>query len=263
MLNIKKFLSFLLAVAVSAACLQGQDVGEEAPGFSYQSLGGDTVRLSDFAGKVVFLFLFGNGCPSCKAYGNQTETKVQQVYGMKDDFQALGLDLWNSTSSVTTVTAFKSTTEISYPLLLKAGDMEQKYTTTYDRIIVIDKDGIIRHKGSTIMVNDLDNAISVIEDLFTTTGTTDLAGTDGSPVIGLYPNPVGDHASIHLNLEREATVETSIYDLTGQEILSLGKESFPAGNHIRRLPAKDLPAGIYLLRSVISGQVYTLKMVVH
>lgn len=262
MISERRIFSLILAAAVSAVCLQGQDVGEEAPGFSYQSLDGDTVSLSDYTGKVVFLFLFGNGCPSCKAYGNQTETRVQQVYGMRDDFQALGLDLWNTTSSVTTVTAFKSTTEISYPLLLMAGDMEQKYTTTYDRIVVIDKDGIIRHKGTTIMVNDLDNAISVIEELLTTTGTTDLAGADGSPVISLYPNPVERHASIYLNLVREATVETSIYDLTGQEILNLGKERFPAGNHELRLPDRDFPAGIYVLRSVISGQVYTLKMVV-
>jgi peroxiredoxin len=263
MLFMRKIFSFLLAVAVSAVWLQGQNVGEEAPGFSYQSLDGDSVNLSDYAGKVVFLFLFGNGCPSCKAYGNQTETKVQQVYGERDDFQALGLDLWNSTSSVTTVTAFKSTTDISYPLLLMAGDMEQKYTTTYDRIVVIDQDGIIRHKGTTIMVNDLDNAISVIEDLFTTTGTTELSGAHGSPLIAIYPNPVDEKASIRLSLDQEATVETRIYDLTGQEIFNLSKENFTAGNHVLQLPARDLPAGIYLLRSVISGKVHTLKMVVH
>jgi len=263
MISMKKLLSLTSAIAISVACLLGQDVGEDAPEFSYQSLTGDTVKLSDYNGKVVFLFLFGNGCSNCKLIGNDTETKVQQVYGDRDDFQALGLDTWNSSSSVTTVTAFQSTTKITYPLLLKAGDMESNYSTTYDRVIVIDREGKIRHKGSTVVYNDLDNAVSVIEGLFSTTGTGDLDGAKGAPVSGVYPNPVDENASIRLTLQKEASVDMRIFNLTGQEILSLGKETLPSGNHVREIPAGDLPAGIYMVRTFISGQVYTSKMVVN
>jgi peroxiredoxin len=263
MLSIKKIISMATTIAISVTCLLGQNVGDDAPEFSYQSLTGDTVKLSDYQGKVVFLYLFGNGCPSCKSYGNDTETKVQEVYGNRDDFQALGLDLWNSSSSVTTVTAFQSITKITYPLLLKAGDMEQKYTTTYDRLLVIDQEGKLRHKGNTVVSNDLNNAISVIEDLYTTTSTGDLDGANGSPVSGVYPNPVDDDASIRLTLEKEALVDIRIFNLTGQEIINLGKETFQSGSHVREIPAGDLPAGIYLLRTLISGQVYTSKMVVN
>ncbi len=259
----KKLKSLAIVMAISVTYLLGQDVGDDAPEFSYQSLTGDTVKLSDYHGKVVFLFLFGNGCPSCKSIGNDTETKVQQVYGDRDDFQALGLDLWNSSSSVTTVTGFQSTTKITFPLLLKAGDMEQKYTTTYDRLFVIDKEGKIKHKGSTVVSNDLDNAVSAIEELFTTTGTDDLDGVNDSPVSGIYPNPVDENASIRLTLQKEASVDMRIYNLTGQEIISLGKETLPSGSFVREIPAGELPAGIYMLRTYVSGQVYTSKMVVH
>ena len=258
----ERIFSLLMMIALSAACLTGQDVGEDAPEFSYQSLSGDTVRLSDYKGKVVFLFLFGNGCSNCKLIGNDTETKVQKVYGDRDDFQALGLDLWNSTSSVTTVTAFKSTTEISYPLLLKAGDMEEKYKTTYDRVLVIDREGKIRHKGTTVVYNDLDKAIAVIEGLYSTTGTTSLDGT-GSPVLDIHPNPVEGEASIHLSLGEEAVVDHRIYSLTGREVMNLGGGTYPAGNHVWRIPAGDLPAGVYLLRSMISGQAHIRRMVVN
>jgi peroxiredoxin len=259
----KKLISLTSAIAISVACLLGQDVGDDAPEFSYQSLTGDTVNLSDYNGKVVFLFLFGNGCSNCKLIGNDTETKVQEVYGDRDDFQALGLDTWNSSSSVTTVTAFQSTTKITYPLLLKAGDMESNYSTTYDRVIVIDREGKIRHKGSTVVYNDLDNAVSVIEGLFSTTGTEDLDGAKGSPVSGVFPNPVDENASIRLTLQKEASVDMRIFNLTGQEIISLGKETLPSGSHVREIPAGDLPAGIYMVRTFISGQVYTSKMVVN
>lgn len=259
----KKLISLTSAIAISVASLLGQDVGDDAPEFSYQSLSGDTVKLSDYQGKVVFLFLFGNGCSNCKLIGNDTETKVQEVYGDRDDFQALGLDTWNSSSSVTTVTAFQSTTKISYPLLLKAGDIESSYTTTYDRVIVIDREGKIRHKGGTVVYNDLDNAVSVIEDLFSTTSTGDLDGAEGAPVSGVYPNPVNENASIRLTLQKEASVDMRIFNLTGQEILSLGKETLPSGSHVREIPARDLPAGIYMVRTYVSGQVYTSKMVVN
>ena len=262
MLNMKKLIGLAIVIALAINSLSAQDVGDDAPEFGYQGLNGDTVKLSDYQGKVIFLFLFGNGCPSCKSIGNDTETKVQAVYGNRDDFQAIGLDLWTSTSSVTTVTAFQSTTKITYPLLLKAGDIAQVYSTTYDRIIVIDQEGKIRHKGSTVVYNDLDNAVSVIEGLLAATSTEDLNGTNGSPVTGIFPNPVNDNASVRLTLEKDAPVDIRIYNMTGREIISLGKETLPSGSHVREIPARDLPAGVYLLRAVISGQAYTSKMVV-
>ena len=79
MLSTNKFISLAITIAISAACLLGQDVGDDAPEFSYQNLTGDTVKLSDYQGKVIFLYLFGNGCPSCRSFGNDTETKVEQV----------------------------------------------------------------------------------------------------------------------------------------------------------------------------------------
>jgi peroxiredoxin len=260
--NMRILLGLVLALTVSAAGLVGQDVGEDAPDFGYQSLSGDTVKLSDYEGKVVFLFLFGNGCPSCKLIGNDTETKVQNVYGDRDDFQALGLDLWNSTSSVTSVTAFQSTTKISYPLLLKAGDMEETYKTTYDRVLVIDQEGKIRHKGNTVVNNDLDNAVDVIEGLFATTHAEGLESKDGVLLIGIFPNPVDDKAGIHLNIGEEAQVDARIYSLTGQEVKHLGKERYPAGSHTREIRAGDLPSGMYMIRIEVDGQVFTRKMVV-
>ncbi len=258
----RKLTAVLIGITFGGILGWTQNVGDTAPDFSYQSLSGDTLKLSDYQGKVVFLFLFGNGCPSCKVIGNDTETKVQEVYGARDDFQALGLDLWNSTSSVTTVTAFKSTTKITYPLLLKAGDLEEKYKTTYDRIIIIDKEGKIRHKGSTVVSNDLDAAIGVLEELFVTTDIADFTGPGESPFTGIYPNPVDETSSLHLNLAQKASVGIRIYHLSGQEILNLGVETIPAGKHIREIPAGDLPSGLYLIRATISGEVYTRKMVV-
>ena len=37
------------------------DVGTKAPGFTLQSSEGTEVKLSDFSGKVLLMFFFGNG----------------------------------------------------------------------------------------------------------------------------------------------------------------------------------------------------------
>ena len=99
--------------------------------------------------------------------------------------------------------------------------------------------------------------------MYNTTNTGGLYEANSSPVTGIYPNPVDENASIHLSLGKEAAVDIRIYNLTGQEIIYLGKEIFPSGSHIREITARDLPSGVYVLRTVISGKAYTHKMVVH
>jgi peroxiredoxin len=262
MFSSRKSISLIIALCLTFAGILAQGVGDQAPDFSYQNLMGDTVTLSDFKGKVVFLFLFGNGCPSCKSIGNDTETKVEDVYGSRDDFQALGLDMWNSTSNVANVTAFQSFTKISYPLLLKAGDMEQKYSTSYDRLIVIDQEGKIRHKGGTVVSSDLDNAITMIEALLSTTGTDDLEGAGKSGGFRIYPNPVDDYANLRFNLKKQETVAIGIYNLTGQQISRLSTETYPAGDHVRKIPTRGMSPGMYLIRMAISGEIYTGKIMV-
>ncbi len=54
----KKLLSLAIAIAFSVAGLLGQDVGDDAPEFSYQSLTGDTIKLSDHQWKSGFSLPF-------------------------------------------------------------------------------------------------------------------------------------------------------------------------------------------------------------
>jgi hypothetical protein len=75
------------------------------------------------------------------------------------------LDQWNSSSSESTVQAFKNLTGISFPLAIQAGDFSTLYQTTYDRLIIIDKEGIIRFKGTNLAGTDLNSAIQKLNEL--------------------------------------------------------------------------------------------------
>ncbi|MFC2113565.1 T9SS type A sorting domain-containing protein [Bacteroidota bacterium] len=256
----KKKLFFLSAALflISAAVI-AQDVGEKAPDFSFNDTKDAAHKLSDYKGKVVFIFTFGNGCPYCKASGPKTEKEVQQVFGARTDFQALGLDTWDNTSSTSTVGAFKSTTGITYPLLVKAGSFEGLYKTTYDRVLVIDQEGILRHKSNIATSSDLANAVAVIENLFIATGISD---TDGlrEGFSAVYPNPSSDQASIQLYLESAGNVEVRLYNTVGQEIKRIVNQALPAGEYNHEFSVSDLSPGIYFIRMNTPGASYTQKI---
>ncbi|HEC45116.1 MAG TPA: T9SS type A sorting domain-containing protein [Bacteroides sp.] len=250
----------MTALLLSFTASNAQNVGEKAPDFSYTDLGGTTHTLSQYAGRVVFIYTFGNGCPYCKASGPDTESKVQQVYGSRPDFQALGLDTWDNTSSTATVGAFKSITGITYPLFPKAGSIESLYSTTYDRALVIDQEGILRYKGSKRIETDLDNAIAVIDGLFTSTA---VQGIEEGLVEGLapvYPNPSYNIATVNFSMDSRGKIDIRMYNTIGQEVKKIVSENLQAGDHTREFSVSDLSTGIYFIRMNTSGGSYTRKM---
>ena len=239
--------------------LSAQTVGESAPDFTYKDTEDVDHTLSSYAGKVVFIFAFGNNCPFCKSVGPDTESKVYQVYGERDDFMAIGLDTWDNSSSVSTVSAFKSSTGITYPLCVKAGSFESLYATTYDRVLVVGQDGVLRHKGSSQVSKDLDNAIAVIDQLLATTSTTQIDKVDAELISAVYPNPSFTDARFKMRMQREGQVELRLYNSLGQELRLLMDERVPAGEQERSFDVSSLDAGIYFIRMTTPGLSFTRK----
>ncbi len=55
----RKYISLLFFYMISISNAFGQAVGTEAPDFSLNSLENGQITLSDFRGKVVYLYFFG------------------------------------------------------------------------------------------------------------------------------------------------------------------------------------------------------------
>jgi peroxiredoxin len=74
--------SLLVAAALSASALQGQDIPRKAGEWSIQMADGKTANLSAYHGKVVVLTFILTTCPHCqKTIG--ILTKLQSEYGPK------------------------------------------------------------------------------------------------------------------------------------------------------------------------------------
>ena len=235
---------------------RAQVVGTAAPDFSYAALGGGEIKLSDHSGKVVFVFLFGNSCTFCLAVGNRTETEVQAVYGSNPSFQAIGLDLWDSSSTTFSVTTFRNRTGITYPLGLKAGSMASLYATTYDRLLVIGPDGIIRYKGNSVVSSTLGAAKNVIDDLLASVALD--AAEVPAPAFSLshaYPNPFTFTTEIGFTLEQAGTARTEVFDLLGRKVAVLADRFFgPGKHHVTWLPEGSLPGGMYIITLEVDGR---------
>lgn len=156
----------VMTVALSSCSKDEIDVLEEgpnAPGFTLKSTTGADVSLSNFNNKVVVLFFFGNNCPSCKAAAPNVESMLVTPYASRTDYAILGLDQWNGNTA--SVVAFKTVTNVSFPLLLNAASVATAYRTTYDRLVVIDKAGKIAFKGNQSVSSDIATAKAKVLEL--------------------------------------------------------------------------------------------------
>ncbi len=228
-------LVFFLGVSQTHA----QNVGEAGPDFQVNTLGGGSFKLSDQQGKVVFVFLFGNTCPSCRAIGPTVESSIHQVYMSNPDFVAIGLDTWDSSSGESSVAGFQNSTGITFPLAIKAGSVAAAYATTYDRFMVIDRDGILVHKGTVGASNDVNNAKSAIEESLMVAGVSGLTASEAG--VRVYPVPANDE--VHFESD-EAIRQIRIYDGAGRLVLNESDLSGIGGGS-RALSVSALKRGLY------------------
>jgi len=252
----KLFISAAALLILGTVQMTGQQVGNQAPDFEVGLLGGETFKLSEQEGKVVFVFLFGNGCPSCVAAGGNVETSIYQSFKDNANFRAIGLDTWDLSSNEATVTSFKNTTGISFPLGLMAGAIAASYQTTYDRFLVIDPQGVLVHKGIVVARNDIDNAVLAINQNLTVTGIDEELD---APQLLVYPNPVSD--VLHISTGGESASGIELYDVAGKRVLYSDLSIKPESSSVD-ISIRHLEAGVYFYSILTEGLPLSGKLLI-
>ncbi len=246
MKNQEKYRSWIilasLVIFIGTSITYGQTVGETGPDFEVNTLGGGSFKLSEQRGKVVFVFLFGNTCSSCKAIGPTVESSIYQEFKIDPNFVAIGLDTWDSSSGENSVTGFKNSTGITFPLAIKAGSVASAYATTYDRFMVIDRDGVLAHKGIVGASNDVNNTKAVITQSLIAAGASGLTAAEAG--VSVYPIPASEE--VHFS-SSEPISQLSIFDAAGRLVLSEIDEPGAGGSSLT-LPVATLEKGLYFYR---------------
>ncbi len=240
-----KSLLLLSVLLLFTAGTYAQQVGETAPDFSVTTASGSSFSLAEEAGNLVVLFFFGNSCPSCIGIAPTVEENIYQVYNTNPNFTMLGLDTWDNSSSVSSVNVFKSGTGVTFDLVVKAGNIASLFETTYDRILVIDADGVLVYKGSQNISGDISNVISAIDEHLPS-GATSVSNTRLNFISNAYPNPASGVVNFSVNLSQSAVITVELSEVTGKtaQIHTFKRKS--PGAHNLEFSLNGLNQGLYI-----------------
>jgi len=238
----QKIITMMLIGLLWVVPLMAQSPGEAAPDFTVTLAEGGEFTLSDHQGKVVMIFFFGNGCPYCITSG----PGVEGIYNtFKDDpsFVAVGLDTWNSTSTTESVEGFAEEAGVTFQLALTAGAVEEAYQTTYDRLAVVDQEGVLRHKGTVPAINDIQTTVILIEGLLMETGQR---SPYAAPSTRVFPVPASGLLNV-ATAQSEGTLYLEIYNEEGKQVMHQKYDQVNAGD-IFSLDIGHLQNGLYYYR---------------
>ncbi|WP_188205902.1 redoxin domain-containing protein [Alkalibacillus aidingensis] len=93
----------------------GVEVGDQAPNFKLDTLDGQTIELSDFKGKKVFINFWATWCAPCRAEMPHMQD-IHEEYG--DEVVILAVNATGQETSVDTVQEFVDELELTFPILM-------------------------------------------------------------------------------------------------------------------------------------------------
>jgi len=260
MKKILKRTVFAMLTMISLSAFS-QGVGDTAPDFTVDLDDGGTFTLSDYQGKVVMVFFFGNGCSFCFESGPLVQG-LYNTYKDDPDFVAIGLDTWDSSSDVESVTNFRNSVGITFPLALNANSVKVAYSYSYDRILLIDQAGIIQRKVNTPASNDIEGSSIVIQTLLTGETVTSVENvTEQKSLVVMYPSPATDIINANFYLENSSEVQFTVADITGKTRKNV-RYNLEAGKQNLVVDIAELEQGIYFYSVELDGRVEGGKIVI-
>jgi hypothetical protein len=78
----------------------------------------------------------------------------------------------------------------------------------------------------------------------------------------IFPNPISSHANLNYHLHGISSIHSSIFDLTGREVMKLPSLQSTSGNGSIPFDCDGLPNGLYYQRFDAGGTVMMRKIIV-
>lgn len=244
----KRLFTLLLCIGLFSTLSFGQNVGEVAPDFTLKDLNDQEYTLSANKGKVILVFLVGYNCTLCLNSAPKVKSALVDEFSDKSNFQVLVIDVWDG--SKTGVQSFKSATGINATYLQEGSKVASGWSSTKDRLFVIDTEGKIAFKGTRAAQSDTDAAKTAIQSaLNNVTTSVDISEADQDFVLGQnYPNPAVEKTTIQFSVKKPTAVRLSVYDNSGRMVLVPVDQYYNPGKYEVSIERDQLKKGIYFYR---------------
>ena len=80
--------------------------------------------------------------------------------------------------------------------------------------------------------------------------------------VAVAPNPLRGQATVTFSVSAAADVRVSVYDALGREVALLADAPLAIGEHDVTFDARDLPAGVYVIRAQVGAEARTTRVTV-
>ncbi|MDP4236229.1 MAG: YCF48-related protein, partial [Bacteroidota bacterium] len=132
--------------------------------------------------------------------------------------------------------------------------LPRSFGTFYDtlRIVTLDSTNVdAAHRTISVPIKGIGFDPSGVDG-----GVTDIRKLEA------FPNPASDICHVEFSLNSESTVQLTVFDELGAEVMSINKGKLPAGDHVIDLSIRALVEGNYFCRLQTASQEQFVRIVV-
>lgn len=136
-------------------------VGKQMPDFSVKDLSDSEFKLSNFRGKVVFVYFWATWCPYCRAEMQHLEQEIWQKY-KSEDFAMIAVAREETNQQIT---RYKEQANISFPFAAdSSGEIFNQFANRgVPRSYVVDRNGKILFQSIGLEEENYDVRKNIIE----------------------------------------------------------------------------------------------------
>jgi len=117
----------------------------KAPEFALKNTTGDTVKLSDYKGKIVLIDFWGTWCPPCRRMIPVLSSFVNKC--SKEGVVLLGIHSAGNSPGPAAIDDFAGKMGVNYTMLLGTRENESAYgVKSFPTLLLIGRDGIVKKK---------------------------------------------------------------------------------------------------------------------
>jgi flagellar hook assembly protein FlgD len=115
-----------------------------------------------------------------------------------------------------------------------------------------------------VIAGETNTAGQILTKLYKQQTTAVITGNLTQNNISNYPNPLNPTTTISFSIPDNGKIELSIYNIKGQKVKSLVKETIPAGDHNILWNGTDdnnkpVSSGVYFYKLIVNGKTEAVK----